>query len=169
MQILRRAEMTSRTVDDFLLLTDDQIDYASLDLGMVAQLATQRVEPFIATSALHELSRRDPATARDAAEGILGGDLWDHRLAAYALYILFNRDAESGIAQMARLLERELEQPIVDAMIESVMYEPARFRAGIGRLVLQLLGRRLRAVPAKAFDNPQWAAAVIALAAEAGS
>lgn len=151
------------TVDEMLMLTDDQIDYPSLDADLVAQLATQRTEAFIATSALQELARRDRAATSRTAEQILDGEIWDSRLTAYALEIVFSQDPDRGMEHMKRLLDGELEQPILDTMVENVTYERERFRAGSGRPILRALVHKLRDVPSDAFDNPAWAAEVIAL------
>ena len=44
------------SVDDFLVLPYDHIDYTSLDVDTLRELAIQDSEPYIATSALAMLS-----------------------------------------------------------------------------------------------------------------
>ena len=52
-------------------MTEDEIDFDALDVGLLEQLARQENEPFIATSALAKLSSRDQASARAVIDEIL--------------------------------------------------------------------------------------------------
>lgn len=68
-------------------IPDEQIDYGALSANMLAQLAVQRDEPFIATSALGELGQRgDEHASKVACEHILDGSICDaHQLTTFAL------------------------------------------------------------------------------------
>src|SRR5262245_13002008 len=91
--------------DDLLLVPADDIDYRGLDAAVLLQLATQRDEPFIATSALGELGARAVPEARAAAESILAGEPWDRHLHAFALTTLYGADRDAGAAAMTRLVD----------------------------------------------------------------
>jgi len=76
-------------VDQLLLLADDQIDYDDLSVGVLVELAVQRNEPFVATSALGRLAVRFPTDFISAAQTILRAP-WDRHLTSYALQTLFS-------------------------------------------------------------------------------
>ena len=94
--------MTS--VAEYLTCVADDIDYASLDLGLLRDLALQREEPFIATLALGELAMRGGRVAGEAAGSILGAALWDRYLHAFAVKVLYGADPVAAIAVMNDLL-----------------------------------------------------------------
>jgi hypothetical protein len=97
------------TLDELLLLPDDQIDYERLDRTMLRELATQSYEPFIATSALGELRVRRAVEARDASLAILASELPDRHLRSFALTTLCEVDEERDIEVMMVLVDQRPE------------------------------------------------------------
>src|SRR4051794_26519226 len=80
-------------VQSLLMYTSDEIDYEALSPTTLQALALE-VDPFIATSALGELSIRDPGLAADAARTLLA-TTDDRYLLSSAASILLERDPES--------------------------------------------------------------------------
>jgi hypothetical protein len=155
--------VTRATVKELLLLPDDQIDYPSLDSGLLLELATQREEPFLATSALGELTQRKDGHAREAADRILHAAIWDKHLTAYALTVLFDRDPTATLQHMVRLIDICDEPKLLEAMAENVLNGRDYFQDGDGQRVLGTLVAKLRnIVPAK-FSDPETIKRVMAL------
>ena len=141
------------TVDDLLILTEDQIDYASLDLDLLAELARQATEPFIATSALASLSSRDELTAQDVCEEILRRPDGDTHLRAYAMTTLYSLSPERGLRQMEQCADSDIDERLLGSVIENVMSDIDRFKSGHRELVSKLIAKARR-VSAERFSDP---------------
>src|SRR6476659_5212156 len=110
--------------EDLLLLPDDAIDYKALAADVLLDLATQDSEPYLATSALGELSRRGAPEARTAALAILAHEPWDRYLSAFAIGVLCRIDCGQATEVMHRLLGKTNDPKILGAMIECVLSDP---------------------------------------------
>ena len=99
------------------MYTADEIDYESLTPETLLALALE-VDPFIATSALGELSSRDPAAAVKAARSLLA-ETSDRYLLGSAATILLDENQPDAVlrALPARLAAGEAE-PLLDALAE---------------------------------------------------
>ncbi|MEO8699881.1 MAG: hypothetical protein ABI867_07545 [Kofleriaceae bacterium] len=145
--------MTDPEITGYLLQQADDIDYASLELPLLSKLATQLEDPFIATSALGQLARRDREAAARAAEQILDGSRGDRHLVAFALTVLFERDPASGIRWMTRLGPSCEDPTILEAMLENVLGDAERF-AEHAELV-RAIARRVTALTREQFSDPE--------------
>jgi hypothetical protein len=131
------------TIDDFLIIPHDQIDYASLDAGLLQDLATQDSDPYIATSALAELGVRGGAQAVATAKAILAAEPWDRHLFAFAITTLCDLDRNCAAETMSRLLDCTNDSKILDAMVECVLSDPGYFGTGAARELAERLAAKL--------------------------
>lgn len=141
------------TADDLLLLPDDAIDYKSQPAGVLYELATQEDEPYIATSALAELSIRRVPEARAAAAAILARPPWDRHLHAFAIAILCRIDCAQATAVMRELLDHTDDPKILGAMVECVLSEPDHFRGEAERAFAHRLAAKVGAMAADQFPD----------------
>jgi hypothetical protein len=133
------------SIENFLAVGDDQIDYTALDAATLLRLATQEEEPYIATSALGELgARRDPA-APVACTSVLDHEIWDRHLYAFALTTLFQLEHSQALERMQRLLDTTEEAVLIDAMAECVASDLDYFGHGSQRAFADALAARLLA------------------------
>jgi len=82
--------------DELMMLTEDQIDFESLSIDILKNLALGD-ELFMATSALAELGFRDQKQAEMIAWKILSGQKGDAHLKALALEVMFNCNPDKTI------------------------------------------------------------------------
>lgn len=87
-------------INDLMMLTDEDIDYSSLSLDTLKELALGD-ELFIANSALG-LSERNSSIAASIAWGILLNLHGDYYLQAAALEIIFQFDQEKALDYISR-------------------------------------------------------------------
>jgi len=134
------------SVDELLMLNHDDIDYHGSPDDLLQALALE-VDPFIATSALAELSLRRSDLAADTAGAILTRPAEDRYLRATALEVLFSRDRDRAIAYMNAELSRS-EPALLTTMMEIVLENRDAFvdepRGRLARGVVE----HLRALPA---------------------
>lgn len=135
------------------MLGADEIEYERLEDDLVAQLALQTDEPFIATSALCEIARRIPSRGRDIAEAILRRPPWDDYLTGYAVEILFDRDPEAARREMSRLVQEPLHPTVLESMAESVVMNPEQFEDEAGRALVERIAAGLLQANVKSFEN----------------
>lgn len=150
------------TIDDFLVLLHDQIDYASLDGDVLHELATQHSEPYIATSALAELGARGGPEARAAAVAILADEPWDRHLFAFAITTLCEIDCNEAAKTMVRLLGATSDPKILGAMVECVLSNPDQFGTGAARAFADELAKQVEAVEPDQFTDLDERAAFLA-------
>jgi hypothetical protein len=150
------------TINDFLVLPHDQIDYPSLDVGVLRELATQNSEPYIATSALAELGARGGPEARAAAAAILATEPWDRHLFAFAITTLCEIDRDDATRTMARLLDGTNDPKVLGAMVECVLSDPGHFSAGLGRAFSDRLAEKVETVKPDQFTDLDERAAFLA-------
>lgn len=150
------------TFTDLLLLPHDKIDYSALDAGMLLQLATQENEPYIATSALAELSARGASEAAAGAAAILAKPPWDRHLHAFAISTL----CQIGRAQATEIMDQVIDQTndpkILGAMVECVLSDWDHFSAGAAQSFANKLAGKVRAVPPDQFTDLEERAAFLA-------
>lgn len=82
--------------DELMMLTEDQIDFESLSIDILKNLALGD-ELFMATSALAELGYRDLQQAEIIAWKILSEQKGDSHLQALALQVMFNCNPKKTI------------------------------------------------------------------------
>jgi|694.fasta_scaffold22972_8 hypothetical protein len=82
--------------DELMMLTEDQIDFESLSIDILKNLALGD-ELFMATSALAELGYRDLQQAEIIAWKILSEQKGDSHLQALALEVMFNCNPDKTI------------------------------------------------------------------------
>ena len=141
------------TATDLLMLPHDEIDYASLDAGLLSELATQNSEPYIATSALAELGARGEHAARSAAAAILAGEPWDRHLFAFAITTLCDVARGEVTETMMRLLDGTNDPKILGAMVECVLSDPEHFSADAGRTFASRLAAKVETVEPDQFTD----------------
>lgn len=140
-------------IDNLLVLPADEIHYDSLSTSVLSKLATQMVDPFIATSALGELAQRGPQETKNAAERILDGDTWDQHLTAFALTLLYDRDPERAIPRMAKLALTCEDPKILEAMIQNILSDSDRFQAAQEEPLAHTIARRVAAAKPESFTE----------------
>jgi hypothetical protein len=140
-------------IADLLLLPDDEINYAALDVGVLLQLATQEDEPFIATSALGELGMRRVPEAVVAAAAILTKPLWDRYLHAFAITTLCATDPAQITEIMDSVIEQTNDPKVLGAMVECVLSEPDHFSKGAAQSFANKLAGKVRRVPPDEFTD----------------
>jgi hypothetical protein len=150
------------TIDDLLVLPYDQIDYTSLDAGMLRELATQNSEPYIATSALAELGVRGGPEARIATSAILAAEPWDRHLFAFAITTLCDIDRGDATETMARLLEGTSDPKVLGAMVECVLSDSDHFSTGLARAFTDRLAAKVETVAPDQFTDLDERAAFLA-------
>jgi hypothetical protein len=148
--------------DDLLLLPDDAIDYKALEANVLLELATQDSEPYLATSALGELSGRGAPEARTAALAILANEPWDRYLSAFAVGVLCRIDCGQATEVMRRLLAQTNDPKILGAMIECVLSEPDHFSSEAGCPFAHDLATKVAALNPDQFADADERAAFLA-------
>jgi hypothetical protein len=81
-------------IEDIMMLDDYDIDYTTLSDDVLGQLALGN-ELYIATSALNELSRRNPTLTVPIAWQIIATEHGDYYLQKLAMELLFEHVANS--------------------------------------------------------------------------
>jgi hypothetical protein len=137
---------TPKHVEQLLIHTPEDLDLAKLDTDTLFELATQRTEPFLATSALGELARRNTYHTRDAAETILRRPIWDRYLTAHAIEVLYERDRNTARELMTSLLDTE-DAVLLDAMVDVVLENPDHFTKRKPHEFAKQLAARVAATP----------------------
>lgn len=130
------------TVNDLMMLADDDIDYSSLSVETLKELALGD-ELFIATSALGELANRDRSLGAEVARVILLESRGDRYLQAAALETLFQCNRELALDYMkeqAQKCDRYLLKTVIDLIIEN----PSVFSSGRGWPVSRLIRERIK-------------------------
>lgn len=150
------------TIDDFLVLPHDQIEYASLDVDTLHGLATQNSEPYIATSALAELGARGGTEARAAAIAILSCGPWDRHLFAFAITTLCDLDCDEAGKTMERLLDATSDPKVLGAMVACVLYNSDHFSTGPARAFTVRLANKVEAVEPDQFTDDEERTAFLA-------
>jgi hypothetical protein len=89
------------------------------------------------------LTQRDSDHARAVAQTILQRDPWDLHLSAYALKVLYARDADAGFEAMQRIARVTTDKSIIGAMIENVLSDSARYINSVGRDLAAKLAAQL--------------------------
>jgi len=140
-------------IDHLLILTADEIKYDSLSTLVLSKLALQNADPFIATSALGELTQRNSGAAGSAAEQIVERAVWDSHLTAYALTILYDRDPRNAISKMSDLIQTNDDPVVLSAMIENVLSDVTRFRSGPGEVLANALVHRVAEAASGTFKD----------------
>jgi hypothetical protein len=128
-------------VDELLMLNHDMIDYDSLPDEALRQLALE-VEPFIATSALTELSIRRGALAAPTAREILDRADSDRHLRAAALEVLFKLNRDQALAYMAARIQ-QCDRDFLPTIAEIVIENQDVFASGRGAELADGLARCL--------------------------
>lgn len=136
-----------------LMLSADEISYESLPTETLSALALQMTDPFIATSALGELAQRDPQQTKNDAAHILERGTWDRHLTAFALTLLYDRDPDGGLLQMARLVVGCMEPKILEAMIENILSDADRYRTREGATLARTVAGQVASVSRTAFSD----------------
>lgn len=125
------------TVNDLMMLADDDIDYSSLSVETLKELALGD-ELFIATSALGELANRDRSLGAEVAKGILLESRGDRYLQSAALEILFQRNREQALDYMVRYA-KECDRYILHTIMELIIENKDDFKSGIALSVSRLI------------------------------
>lgn len=113
--------MNHLTINDYYMLTDEEIDYEQLPEDMLEQLALD-IEPYIANSALAELIIRESPRATSIALDIMATRSNERYLLSTALLALFRLDREKAWDYMTEHF------PVADpyllkTMMELLLYE----------------------------------------------
>jgi hypothetical protein len=113
--------MNDLTINDYYMLTDQEIDYDQLPEDILEQLALD-IEPYVANSALTELIIRESPRATSVALEIMALIRHERYLLSTALLALFRFDREKAWDYMTEHF------PIVDpyllkTMMELLLYE----------------------------------------------
>lgn len=149
------------SIEDFLVLPHDQIDYMPLDASTLHELAIQDSEPYIATSALAELGARGGPEARAAASAILSREPWDRHLFAFAITTLCDVDRASATETMSTLLDGTSDSKILGAMTECVLFDPDHFSTGAARAFGKRLAAKVETIKPDEFTDLEERAALL--------
>lgn len=144
--------MKMTTLENLLRMSEGDFDYNKIYSESLSNLALQESDPVAATSALGELTQRDSDDARITAQAILQKNPWDAHLTAYALTVLYSRDAEAGLHAMEQVLNAATEKTIIEALIENVLSDEKNFRDGAGVSFVSRLAKHLRERPDLSVD-----------------
>lgn len=162
---LRRPGFPRRpTAGELLLLGSERIAWPTLDVSLIAELATQRTEPFVATSALIELAGRDAAAAAGAVRAIFAAPAWDAHVTAFALSVGALTCPDATLEAMGRLLAGACPRAALETMIEIVLEEPSLFEPPRGRELVGMLANAITRAGAASFPDQDAAARVLARA-----
>jgi hypothetical protein len=126
-------------INEFMMLTDEDIDYSSLSVDTLKRLALGD-ELFIATSALGELSRRNSSIAASTAWEILSNSRGDCYLQAAALETLYEYDQEKAltyIIQQVTKCNTYILNSILEIMIENESVFKSKNVSSLVSIVLQ--------------------------------
>lgn len=146
------------TIDEALLLPPDEVDYVPMDEARLLALATQTEEPFVATSALSELRRRNSIAAAVAARVILATASADRHLRALAVSALFDGDLRAYLPELIELLTSTVDPLVLGAVIDGVMIDPEEFATAETSTFVDLLARQARSArPDEFTDAESWA------------
>ncbi len=128
-------------INDLMMLTDEDIDYSSLSLDILKELALGD-ELFIANSALGELSERNSGIAGSIAWEILLNLHGDCYLQAAALEIIFQFDREKALDYISRevyFCNTYILNSIMELIIENEFKFKSKNTLPSVRIVLQRL------------------------------
>ena len=113
--------MNNLTINDYYMLTDEEIDYEQLPEEMLEQLALD-IEPYIANSALAELIIRESPRATSVALDIMATRSHERYLLSTALLALFRLDREKAWDYMAEHFP-VADPYVLKTMMELLLYE----------------------------------------------
>ncbi len=113
--------MVMNQVDQLLMLTDQEIDYRSFADEILEQLALES-DPYIANSALNELSVRKSSIALETAWHLLAHSKDEHFLQSTALRIVFAADREKTLEYMLAHVE-DAHPQVLNTLVELLLYE----------------------------------------------
>ncbi|BDA66615.1 hypothetical protein CAL7716_007810 [Calothrix sp. PCC 7716] len=126
-------------INEFMMLTDEDIDYSSLSVDILKGLALGD-ELFIATSALGELSRRNSSVAVSTAWEILLNSRGDCYLQAAALETIFEYDQEKALTYISEQVPKcntYILNSILEIMIENEFVFKSKNVSSLVSIVLQ--------------------------------
>lgn len=128
-------------LDLLLMMNDDDINYDHLSEDILATLALE-LEPYIASSALVELSARESTLLIPISQKILSNPLSDQFLQATALEILFEAEANQAMTYM---LEYALHggSYLLDAIIDLMIRYERYFTSDLGQRLVKMVQDRL--------------------------
>ena len=130
------------TVNDLMMLTVNEIDYSSLSVETLKELALGD-ELFIATSAIGELANRDSNLGAEVAWEILSNSKGDRYLQAAALETLFQSNQKRALHYMNQRT-RDWDHYLLKTVIELIIENPSDFSSGLGWPVSRLIRERIK-------------------------
>jgi len=130
------------TINELLMLTDDQIEYHGLPEDILKELALSE-ELFIATSALTELSIRKSPGAAAVAWEILSKAHGDHHLQATAIGVLFKMNRRQAMEFM-RQQAPHCEADMLNTMMELITENAPEFKAEPALSIARFVAERLQ-------------------------
>lgn len=113
--------MIDSQVDQLLLLTDQEINYATLSDELLEHLALES-DPYIATSAIDQLGLRKSPVAIETAEHLLTHANREHFLQSSALRVLFAMDRQRALTYMLDHVSHAHPQ-VLNTLVELLLYE----------------------------------------------
>jgi hypothetical protein len=130
------------SIERFLPMSADAIDYTTLDAEALEQLALQTTKPALATSALREIGRR--SNDGTVMSKILWAKPWNDQVTALAVTLLYTRDVEAATDHMNRMLLAPEPCPtaVVEAIAANVASDPERFVTTRERALVRMLVHR---------------------------
>jgi hypothetical protein len=135
------SDMTDDDDTDWLTaLSDADIDYSSLSERQLMRLS-QGTEPYIATSAMHELGARRSPEAAAIALAVLDAPASDAYLRAAALGVLSDVDLDAARLRMESLVDAEPYLP--NALMERMLEDADYYRSANGVTVTTAVKMRL--------------------------
>lgn len=130
--------MNDLTINDYYMLTDQEIDYEQLPEDILEQLALD-IEPYVANSALGELIIRESPRATSVALDIMATRSHERYLLSTALLALFRFDREKAWDYMTEHFP-VVEPYLLKTMMELLLYETEfRFELPIALGIFQRL------------------------------
>ena len=130
--------MNQLTINDYYILTDEEIDYEQLSEDVLEELALN-IEPYQANSALAELIIRKSPRATSIALEIIATRSHERYLLSTALLALFRLDREKAWDYMAEHFP-VADPYVLKTMMELLLYETDfRFELPIARGIFQRL------------------------------
>jgi hypothetical protein len=142
------------SINELLMLTDDQIDYQSLPEDTLEQLALSD-ELFIATSALTELSIRNSPCAASVARQILSQAHGDHHLQARAVEVLFEVNSKQALDFMRQQVPA-CDPFMLNIIMELIIENESDFKSEPGLSITHLVIERLQEFDEEATSpNPE--------------
>ncbi len=130
--------MNQLTISDYYMLTDEEIDYEQLSEDILEQLALD-IEPYIANSALTELTLRESPKAASIALEIMTTKSNERYLLSTALFTLFRLDREKAWDYMTEHFP-VADPYVLKTMMELLLYETEfRFELPVALGIFQRL------------------------------